>query len=187
MAAPCDAAVTWEYRILTIGVRRSSQFNSPASSSQTPDSPAAAIPPSTGQAAGPPTAQPTQAPPAGEAAKTKQDPPQQAQQAKQAQTGADQNDAATSSMSQMYRDLEFPSKYLRSGPAQAAPLPRAKQLEQVLNRLAAEGWEYVGLELLLGEQVVVMRRPRAPEPQQEQQPDTPQPWWRRWRQDQRDS
>lgn len=183
MAAPCDAAVTWEYRILTIGVRRANPFSGPASARQTPDnSPAAAKPPT-----------------AGPAANTTQDPPQPTQQA---QTAADQQEAATPSMSQMYRDLEFPSKYLRNAPAQPAPLPRAKQLEQVLNRLAAEGWEYVGMELLLGEQVVVMRREKAAEPEptgqtqdetqspepvgtlaasEQQQELEPKPrWWHRW-------
>jgi len=88
-------------------------------------------------------------------------------------------------ISPSYQELEFPAQYGGGAPAAQAgnPLPRAKQVEQVVNRLAAEGWEYVALEVLLRDQVLVMRRKRqqteAPEPQP---PEPKRPWWQRyWR------
>jgi ABC-type hemin transport system ATPase subunit len=64
-------------------------------------------------------------------------------------------------VSPSYQELEFPAQYGDGSPAAkaagASALPRAKQVEQVVNRLAAEGWEYVALEMLLRDQVLVMR------------------------------
>lgn len=155
--------MTWEYRFLTIGLRRGSAPAAPASREAAKEG----EPGQEGQAARPGPG---------------------AQQPSPAKT------AGTEGMSQMYRDLEFPAKYMagNTATARSSALPRAKQLEQVVNRLAAEGWEYVALEMLLGEQVLVMRRPapaaqseepistEAPEKAPEHRSTRPQPWWRRW-------
>ena len=96
-------------------------------------------------------------------------------------------------MSQAYRDLEFPAYYRDdrklAGKAtridHSTATRRAKQVERVVNGLAAEGWDYVGLDLLLGEQVLVMRRARKEKLDSNQAAEIPQPhqpWWRlSWR------
>lgn len=63
----------------------------------------------------------------------------------------------------------------------ARSLPRAKQVEQVVNRLAEEGWEYVALEVLLRDQVLVMRRRRAAMKPPTSHETTTKPWWQRWK------
>lgn len=89
-------------------------------------------------------------------------------------------------VSPSYQELEFPAQYGDGSPAAkagASALPRAKQVEQVVNRLAAEGWEYVALETLLRDQVLVMRRwsadPETAEVRRDVQPCSS--WWRIWR------
>ena len=88
--------------------------------------------------------------------------------------------ARVAGISPSYQELEFPENYGTGAQVNqtARSLPRAKQVEQVVNRLAKEGWEYVALEVLLQDQVLVMRRRQDHTSAEEQPADSRQPWWR---------